>query len=91
MNQAQIEVRLLELMNKHDAESKYYIGESVPIPTTTIPTSYHIVVIVLREFMITVGIAIWDNWLLGPPAYWDSWLIALPAYWDTWSMGPPAL
>ncbi|XP_064651559.1 dual specificity tyrosine-phosphorylation-regulated kinase 1A-like isoform X2 [Lineus longissimus] len=25
LNQAQIEVRLLELMNKHDAESKYYI------------------------------------------------------------------
>ena len=27
-NQAQIEVRLLELMNKHDAECKYYIGKS---------------------------------------------------------------
>lgn len=27
LNQAQIEVRLLELMNKHDAECKYYIGE----------------------------------------------------------------
>ena len=26
LNQAQIEVRLLELMNKHDAECKYYIG-----------------------------------------------------------------
>ena len=28
LNQAQIEVRLLELMNKHDAECKYYIGMS---------------------------------------------------------------
>ena len=28
LNQAQIEVRLLELMNRHDADSKYYIGES---------------------------------------------------------------
>lgn len=28
LNQAQIEVRLLELMNKHDAENKYYIGNS---------------------------------------------------------------
>lgn len=27
LNQAQIEVRLLELMNKHDTEMKYYIGE----------------------------------------------------------------
>lgn len=26
LNQAQIEVRLLELMNKHDTECKYYIG-----------------------------------------------------------------
>lgn len=26
LNQAQIEVRLLELMNKHDTEMKYYIG-----------------------------------------------------------------
>jgi len=26
LNQAQIEVKLLELMNKHDAENKYYIG-----------------------------------------------------------------
>lgn len=29
LNQAQIEVRLLELMNKHDTEMKYYIGEYV--------------------------------------------------------------
>ncbi len=29
LNQAQIEVRLLELMNKHDAECKYYIGKSL--------------------------------------------------------------
>ena len=28
LNQAQIEVKLLELMNKHDAENKYYIGKS---------------------------------------------------------------
>ena len=27
LNQAQIEVRLLELMNKHDTDCKYYIGE----------------------------------------------------------------
>ena len=26
LNQAQIEVKLLELMNKHDTECKYYIG-----------------------------------------------------------------
>ena len=26
LNQAQIEVKLLELMNRHDAENKYYIG-----------------------------------------------------------------
>lgn len=28
LNQAQIEVRLLELMNKHDTEMKYYIGKT---------------------------------------------------------------
>ena len=27
LNQAQVEVNLLELMNSHDAESKYYIGK----------------------------------------------------------------
>lgn len=27
LNQAQVEVRLLELMNKHDTEMKYYIGK----------------------------------------------------------------
>lgn len=27
LNQAQIEVKLLELMNRHDADSKYYIGK----------------------------------------------------------------
>lgn len=26
-NQAQIEVQLLELMNKHDVDGKYYIGK----------------------------------------------------------------
>jgi len=26
-NQAQIEVQLLELINKHDVDSKYYIGK----------------------------------------------------------------
>ena len=31
LNQAQIEVKLLELMNKHDAENKYYIGMYVMI------------------------------------------------------------
>ena len=29
LNQAKIEVRLLELMNRYDSESKYYIGRSV--------------------------------------------------------------
>lgn len=29
LNQAQIEVRLLELMNKHDTEMKYYIGNTL--------------------------------------------------------------
>lgn len=28
LNQAQIELRLLELMNQHDTEVKYYIGEA---------------------------------------------------------------
>lgn len=28
LNQAQIELRLLELMNRHDTEMKYYIGEA---------------------------------------------------------------
>lgn len=28
LNQAQIELRLLELMNQHDTEMKYYIGEA---------------------------------------------------------------
>ena len=28
LNQAQIEVKLLELMNKHDPDGKYYIGKS---------------------------------------------------------------
>jgi len=27
LNQAKIEVQLLELMNRYDAESKYYIGQ----------------------------------------------------------------
>lgn len=31
LNQAQIEVRLLELMNKHDTEMKYYIGNALLI------------------------------------------------------------
>lgn len=30
LNQAQIEVKLLELMNKHDVENKYYIGKNSP-------------------------------------------------------------
>lgn len=32
LNQAQIEVRLLELMNKHDTEMKYYIGNTLEAP-----------------------------------------------------------
>lgn len=31
LNQAQIEVRLLELMNKHDTEMKYYISIEIVI------------------------------------------------------------
>ena len=31
LNQAQIEVKLLELMNKHDAENKYYIGKCLEL------------------------------------------------------------
>lgn len=33
LNQAQIEVRLLELMNKHDTEMKYYIGKQSHVPS----------------------------------------------------------
>lgn len=33
LNQAQIELRLLELMNKHDTEMKYYIGKMNNIHT----------------------------------------------------------
>lgn len=36
LNQAQIELRLLELMNQHDTEMKYYIGEpgrAGPVPS----------------------------------------------------------
>ena len=32
LNQAQIEVKLLELMNRHDAENKYYIGMAMKLP-----------------------------------------------------------
>lgn len=35
LNQAQIELRLLELMNKHDTEMKYYIGTMNHILTHT--------------------------------------------------------
>lgn len=35
LNQAQIELRLLELMNKHDTEMKYYIGKSNKTHTHT--------------------------------------------------------
>lgn len=36
LNQAQIELRLLELMNQHDTEMKYYIGECrAPVGDTT--------------------------------------------------------
>lgn len=31
LNQAQIEVKLLEMMNRADAENKYYIGKRVDI------------------------------------------------------------
>lgn len=36
LNQAQIEVRLLELMNKHDTEMKYYIGKQAG-PSVGVP------------------------------------------------------
>lgn len=32
LNQAQIEVKLLEMMNRADAENKYYIGELIKRP-----------------------------------------------------------
>lgn len=35
LNQAQIELRLLELMNKHDTEMKYYIGKNTHTPLLT--------------------------------------------------------
>jgi len=35
LNQAQIELRLLELMNKHDTEMKYYIGKKKKTDTVT--------------------------------------------------------
>ena len=37
LNQAKIEVQLLELMNRYDTESKYYIGEFVCSMTTLKP------------------------------------------------------
>ena len=33
LQQAQIELRLLQLMNRHDTEMKYYIGEPHSCPT----------------------------------------------------------
>lgn len=37
LNQAQIELRLLELMNQHDTEMKYYIGEcGAPVGDATL-------------------------------------------------------
>lgn len=33
LNQAQIEVKLLEMMNRADAENKYYIGEDFLLST----------------------------------------------------------
>ena len=32
LNQAQIEVKLLELMNRHDTDNKYYIGGCLLYP-----------------------------------------------------------
>lgn len=40
LNQAQIEVKLLEMMNRADAENKYYIGESNNQIYTYIPIRY---------------------------------------------------
>lgn len=39
LNQAQIELRLLELMNKHDTEMKYYIGKK---KTDAVRSSVHV-------------------------------------------------
>lgn len=42
LNQAQIEVKLLELMNRHDPEGKYYIGNlNHPLQSYTIFTYKH--------------------------------------------------
>jgi len=35
LNQAKIEVQLLELMNRYDAQSKYYIGQLIAVPPCT--------------------------------------------------------
>jgi dual specificity tyrosine-phosphorylation-regulated kinase 1 len=45
LNQAQIEVKLLEMMNRADADNKYYIGKSEKLPKNYIN-------IIKKEFSI---------------------------------------
>ena len=54
LNQAQIEVRLLELMNKHDAESKYYIGKEwlVQVFIRSFPRSW--IILHTGPFLLTL-------------------------------------
>ena len=41
LNQAKIEVQLLELMNRYNAESKYYIGQSALSLSSSVSLSHH--------------------------------------------------
>ena len=44
LNQAKIEVQLLELMNRYDSESKYYIGSSllyINVKNCSLSTTYN--------------------------------------------------
>lgn len=51
LNQAQIEVRLLELMNKHDTEMKYYIGKR--------SLSENLILVVSLELLYEDGQILW--------------------------------
>ena len=50
-NQALIEVQLLELMNKHDADNKYYIGELLAVSTSCCSTSHQVVYLQLIQLV----------------------------------------
>lgn len=50
LNQAQIEVRLLELMNKHDTEMKYYIGKQADRTLCAYPDQrFELMVVFVRK------------------------------------------